>query len=114
MPIREESGWDRPLNAKIKKNPAGKIDYLKVGGWDETYPGAWVVDWEFFLKCELSGLRMVRSYHCHFYHFVSIGTESTDEEKQTKQIREMECHEYFKYKWGKYAQHNPQNNSKLI
>ena len=23
-----------------------KVDYLKVGGWDEAYPGAWVVDWD--------------------------------------------------------------------
>ena len=91
-----------------------KKDYLMVGGMDESYPGGWVVDWDFFLKCELVGLEMLRSYNCHFYHFVSVGTESTPEEKQNKQLREKECHEYFKYKWGYYAQHNPKNNSKLI
>ena len=91
-----------------------KLDYMKVGGWDESYPGAWVVDWDFFLKCELTGLRMLRSYHCHFYHFVSIGTEATPEEKQRKSERERECHEYFKYKWGQYAKHNPINNSKML
>jgi hypothetical protein len=91
-----------------------KTDYLKVGGWDESYPGAWVVDWEFFLKCELSGMKMMRSYKCNFYHFVSIGTEATSEEKQTKAIKEQACHEYFKYKWGQYAKHNPRNNSKLL
>ena len=91
-----------------------KLDYMKVGGWDESYPGAWVVDWDFFLKCELAGLKMLRSYHCHFYHFVSIGTEATPEEKQNKARREEECHEYFKYKWGQYAQHNPVNNSKML
>ena len=91
-----------------------KLDYMKVGGWDESYPGAWVVDWDFFLKCELAGLRMLRSYHCHFYHFVSIGTEATPEEKQNKARREQECHEYFNYKWGQYAKHNPVNNSKML
>lgn len=91
-----------------------KLDYMKVGGWDESYPGAWVVDWDFFLKCELAGLRMLRTFHCHFYHFVSIGTEATPEEKQKKAIKEQECHEYFKYKWGQYAQHNSQTNSKMI
>lgn len=91
-----------------------KLDYMKVGGWDESYPGAWVVDWDFFLKCELAGLRMLRSYHCHFYHFVSIGTEATPEEKHNKARREQECHEYFNYKWGQYAQHNPVNNSKML
>lgn len=91
-----------------------KTDYLRVGGWDESYPGAWVVDWDFFLKCELSGMKMVRIYNCHFYHFVSVGTEATPEEKQNKAIKEQACHEYFKYKWGQYAQHNPHTNSKLL
>lgn len=91
-----------------------KIDYLRVGGWDESYPGAWVVDWEFFLKCELSGMSMMRSYKCNFYHFVSVGTEATPEEKQSKAQKEAACHEYFKYKWGQYAKHNPVNNSKLL
>ena len=76
--------------------------------------GAWVVDWDFFLKCELSGMDMVRAYNCHFYHFVSVGTEATSQEKENKAIRERECHEYFKYKWGTYAQHDPISNSKLI
>ena len=91
-----------------------KLDYMKVGGWDETYPGTWVLDWDFFLKCELAGMKMLRSYHCHFYHFVSIGTELTPEQKQEKVKKEKECHEYFKYKWGQYAQHNPVNNSKML
>lgn len=91
-----------------------KIDYLRVGGWDESYPGAWVVDWDFFLKCELSGMKMLRTYACHFYHFVSVGTEATPEEKQSKAEKEIACHEYFRYKWGQYAKHNPVNNSKLL
>ena len=91
-----------------------KTDYLRVGGWDESYPGAWVVDWEFFLKCELSGMKMLRSYKCNFYHFVSVGTEATPEEKQSKAQKEAACHEYFRYKWGQYAKHNPVNNSKLL
>ena len=103
----EKSGSTLPIYMNKK-------DYLKVGGWDESYPGAWVVDWDFFLKCELAGMKMIRTYNCHFYHFVSIGTESSPEEQQRKSIREKECHEYFKYKWGEYAQHNPKNNSKLI
>jgi len=57
---------------------------------------------------------MVRSYNCHFYHFVSIGTEATPEEKANKQAKEQMCHEYFRYKWGVYAQHNPETNSKML
>jgi glycosyltransferase involved in cell wall biosynthesis len=91
-----------------------KWDYMTIGGLDESYPGAWVVDWEFFMKCEMRGLQMLRTYECHFYHFVSLGTESTFEEKQKKQEREKLCHEYFKYKWGKWAKHNPNTNSKML
>ena len=90
-----------------------KIDYLRIGGWDESYPGPWVVDWEFFMKCEMSGMKMIRTYNCHFYHFVSIGTRSPEKVAQNRQL-EMECHDYFSYKWGTNAQHNPQTNSKLI
>jgi glycosyltransferase involved in cell wall biosynthesis len=90
-----------------------KRDYMRVGGWDESYPGAWVVDWEFFMKCEMSGMKMIRTYNCHFYHFVSIGTKSP-ERIADSQLKEQLCHEYFRYKWGTYAKHNPINNSKLI
>jgi glycosyltransferase involved in cell wall biosynthesis len=90
-----------------------KKDYLKVGGWDESYPGPWVVDWEFFMKCEMNGIEMLRSYDCHFYHFVSLGTR-TPEQIESNKIKEQLCHDYFYYKWGTYAKHNPLNNSKLI
>jgi glycosyltransferase involved in cell wall biosynthesis len=90
-----------------------KKDYLKVGGWDESYPGPWVVDWEFFMKCEMNGMKMLRTYNCHFYHFVSIGTRTPDQ-VASNQVKEQACHEYFYYKWGTYAKHNPINNSKLI
>jgi len=90
-----------------------KYDYLKVGGWDESYPGAWVVDWEFFMKCEMAGMKMLRTYNCYFYHFVSLGTK-TLERIADSQAKEQACHEYFHYKWGTYAKHNPENNSKLI
>jgi hypothetical protein len=90
-----------------------KRDYMRVGGWDESYPGAWVADWEFFMKCEMSGMKMIRTYSTYFYHFVSIGTK-TPERIAESQIKEQQCHEYFRYKWGQYAKHNPENNSKLL
>jgi len=90
-----------------------KTDYLKVGGFDETYPGPWVVDWEFFMKCRMVGLKMVRLYNVAFYHFVSLGTKSNDQ-KINAAVIEQECHDYFKYKWGGYARHNPENNEKYI
>lgn len=104
---KEETGSTLPIFMS-------KLDYLKVGGWDESYPGAWVVDWDFFLKCKLSGMKMTRIYNVHFYHFVSLGTESTPEEKLNKQQKEQECHIYAKYKWGTNIKHNSINNDKYI
>ena len=92
-----------------------KKDFLRVGGFDENYQskaGA-VSDWDFFLKCELSGMRMLRDYSAHFYHFVSVSSKSDDEVESSKES-EADSHEYFKYKWGQYAQHNVNTNSKMI
>jgi len=86
-----------------------KIDYLRVGGWDENYEFGLVADWDFFLKCQLSGLKMLRTYNCHFYHFASVSVNG-----EKRQQAEMEGHEYAKYKWGDYIKHNPKNNLKYL
>ena len=112
--------YEKTLNEVVyKKTPEetgstlpifmSKIDYLKVGGWDENYDLGMVADWDFFLKCQLSGLKMLRTYNCHFYHFASV---STNGEKRQK--AEQNGHEYAKYKWGDYIKHNPQNNLKFL
>ncbi len=90
-----------------------KVDFLRVGGWDESYPGAHVTDWDFMLKCRLSGMKMRRSYKCNFYHFVSIGTKSPEQIELSKQ-KENDGFEFFKYKWGSYPVHNPSNNEKSL
>lgn len=90
-----------------------KKDYLRVGGWDESYPGGWVVDCEFFMKCNMSGIGTVRLYNVAFYHFVSVGTKSP-ERIQKSQQQERECHEYFKYKWGNYMKRDPQTNKVFV
>ena len=86
-----------------------KVDYLRVGGWDENYEQGMVADWDFFLKCRLSGMKMLRTYNCHFYHFASV---SVNGEKRRQ--AEMNGHEYAKYKWGNYIKHNPLDNSKYL
>lgn len=86
-----------------------KYDFNSVGGWDVTYPGPWVVDWDFFLKCELNGMEMKRTYSVNFYHFGSEGTRTLE-----KQNIELQCHSYFHYKWGDVAQHNIDTNSKML
>lgn len=86
-----------------------KTDYLRVGGWDENYSLGMVSDWDFFLKCQLSGMQMIRTYTTHFYHFSQI---STNGEKRRQ--AEIEGHEYAKYKWGEYIKHNPENNLKYL
>lgn len=86
-----------------------KIDYLKIGGMDESYPGPWVVDWEFFMKCKMAGMDMIRTYNCHFYHFGSLATSSPE-----KQQLEQQCHDFALYKWKTNIKHNPENNNKFL
>ena len=90
-----------------------KIDYLRIGGWDENYELGMVADWDFFLKCNLSGLKMLRTWNCHFYHFVSLSTMTPDKEQQRKQA-EQNGHEYAKYKWGSYIYNTQGTNHKFI
>lgn len=92
-----------------------KLDFLKIGGFDITYPSpsGFVADWELFLKAQLNGLKMIRTYWVHFYHFVSLTTKTPEQEEKSRQY-ELNCHEYAKYKWGSYIKHNPQNNLKYI
>lgn len=88
-----------------------KFDYLSIGGWDENYPGPWVTDWDFFLKCNLQGFAMVRLFDYKFYHFASAATRTVN----TLQDRtEESCHEYAKYKWGDYIKHDPITNLKYL
>ncbi len=86
-----------------------KRDYLRIGGWDENYEMGMVADWDFFLKCQLSGLKMIRTYNCHFYHFASVSTKGVK-----RQQAEQKGHLYAEYKWGGYINHNPNTNLKSI
>jgi len=86
-----------------------KIDYLRVGGWDENYQDGMVADWDFFLKCTLSGMKMLRTYSAHFYHFASVSVNG-----DKRRNAEVQGHEYAKYKWGCYIKHNPTNNLKFL
>lgn len=103
----EESGGTLPFMMS-------KMDYLKIGGWDENYPLGLTADWEFFLKCQMVGLKMVRTYNTHFYHFGSLTTRKNPEESNKRDQLQVRASEYFKYKWGSYIKHNPQNNLKFI
>ena len=82
-----------------------KTDYLRVGGWDENYEQGMVADCDFFLKCRLSNLKMLRTYNCHFYHFASVSVNG-----EKRQNAEIIGHEYFKYKWGDYMKRDKNNN----
>jgi GT2 family glycosyltransferase len=82
-----------------------RVDYLKVGGWDESYEQGMVADCDFFLKCRLSNMKMIRTYKCHFYHFASMSVNG-EKRKQA----ELMGHEYFKYKWGSYMKRGNNND----
>jgi GT2 family glycosyltransferase len=99
---QEDSGSTLPIFMS-------KLDFIRLGGWDENYEMGMVADWDFFLKCQLSGLKMIRTWNCHFYHFASISTNGIK-----RQQSEQAGHEYARYKWGKYIQHDPKTNLKFI
>jgi len=86
-----------------------KLDYLKIGGWDENYELGMVADWDFFLKANLNNIALIRLYNLHFYHFASASTNGN-----ARQTAETNGHNYAKYKWGSYIQHDPVNNQKFI
>jgi glycosyltransferase involved in cell wall biosynthesis len=100
--LTEDNGSTLPIFMSREK-------YIALGGWDENYSQGMVADWDFFLKCQLMGLTMMRTYNCHFYHFASV---SVNGEKRRQ--AEMDGHEYARYKWGAYLKHNPQNNLKYL
>ena len=86
-----------------------KYDYIRLGGWDENYEQGMVADCDFFLKCKLNGMRMLRTYNCHFYHFASISTNG-----EKRQQAEQKGHEYAKYKWDSHIYSHPETNLKFI
>jgi glycosyltransferase involved in cell wall biosynthesis len=98
----EESGSTLPIFMN-------KYDYIRIGGWDENYEAGMVADWDFFLKCAISDLKMIRTYNCHFYHFASISTNG-----EKRQQAEQKGHEYAKYKWNSNIYSHPENNLKFI
>ena len=100
--IMDVTGSTLPIYMKKK-------DFIRIGGWDENYELGMVADWDFFLKCNLSGIGSSRIYNCHFYHFASVSANG-----EKRQQAEQLGHEYAKYKWGNYIKHNPENNLKFI
>ena len=87
-----------------------KIDYLRLGGWDENFPTNGIVaDWDFFLKCQLSGLKMIRNWNLHFYHFTSATVNGIE-----RQETEKRGHAYAAYKWRSFIKHNPLTNLKYL
>jgi len=92
-----------------------KLNYLAIGGWDENYGSKGLVaDWDFFLKCDLMGLEMIRLYNTYFYHFVSLTTKANEKSIKERQKSEMQGHEYARYKWGNYIKHSPEDNLKYL
>jgi GT2 family glycosyltransferase len=87
-----------------------KMDYLRLGGWDENFPTNGIVaDIDFFLKCQLSGLKMIRNWNLHFYHFGSVSVNG-----EKRQSEEKRGHVYAAYKWGNYLCRNMINNDIYI
>ena len=115
--------WEDFINLDPKIDSTGstfpffmsKLDFMKIGGFAEDYlsPSGFVADWEFFMKCQMNNMNMLRAYNINFYHFVSLSAKTPEQLEVSKQY-ERNCHEYAKYKWGTYIKHNSQNNLKFL
>jgi glycosyltransferase involved in cell wall biosynthesis len=73
--------------------------YMMVNGFDSIYGSGYLSDWDFFLKLEMAGCEMRRTYAINIYHFVSksIKREGIDYPASEK---ESFAQEIFRYKWG--------------
>jgi glycosyltransferase involved in cell wall biosynthesis len=100
--LTEDNGSTLPIFMSKQK-------YIALGGWDEYYEQGMTADWDFFLKCQLMGLSMIRIYNCNFYHFTSVSING-----EKRRNAEMRGHEYALYKWGTNIKHNSQNNLKYL
>lgn len=74
--------------------------FMALGGMDEEYPRGSVADWDFFTRCELAGLRCIRSYATHFYHFSGAANKKTPEKQAEFAQLEQEAFRYYEWKWG--------------
>jgi len=100
--------FEESLNVTVKEDDQGstlpflisKQNYLMIGGWDENYPGGLVADWDFFYKGQLVGLKFIRTYETHFYHFESFTTKKTPEYIHKRQTQEVMATGYGRFKWG--------------
>lgn len=101
--MTDETGSTLPIYMK-------RLDFIRLGGWDESYDTSGVVaDWDFFLKCNLTGLQMKRYYGKNFYHFTSQSVNGP-----ARYQAELEGHLYAKFKWGDFIKHDPTTNKKYI
>lgn len=97
-----------------------KKNFLRVGGFDIDYPSPFVVDWDFFLKCELNDIIPHRIHELNFYHFVSKSTKRRDGylENPGEVLEYFEGEkkgaEYFEYKWGFQPQRDKNNKCKHL
>jgi len=101
-----ENGWTFPILMK-------RIDYLKVGGFDESFIGSNVSDWDFFIKCELNGYNSVRNFENHVYHFGGKSTKKTKEQEQDTRTKEAKALQQLYNKWKVPPYRNPTTNSNL-
>lgn len=104
--------WNKEYNMYSKlleENTGGTLPFFMnankfkaINGWDEFYPTNGVVcDLDFFHRCNIMGMNLIRSYICPFYHFSQISTGTQRQES------EQYGYQYSYYKWGYYVKHNP-------
>lgn len=78
-----------------------KKNYMIVGGFDTMYQSPFICDWDFFMKLDLMGLRLIRTLKGAFYHFGSLATKNRKDGGQIAfKESEQPAADMYLYKWG--------------
>jgi glycosyltransferase involved in cell wall biosynthesis len=100
------------LDGRIFPFIINKVDYLKVGGFNNGwYDSPQIVDWDFFLKLELCKMQFIRTHRCHLYHFGSTATVKGPEASIFRE-KERKAADAYRYMWS-INPTNGINNTKL-
>lgn len=73
--------------------------FMALGGIDPYFPSPAVADLDFFLRASLIGLKTVRFWGVHSYHFAGAATKATPEKAAQHNRKEQESWAYLNYKW---------------
>lgn len=125
----DKDAFDAYVKSEVRRAPETSEDvdmhlpflikkkyYMAAGGWDAGYGSPHVIDIDFFLKLQLSGIQAIECNWLQFYHFSGKATKNIDDMNSSIQTAtdftrsENFAWQLFRSKWG----YVPQNSANPI